>query len=109
MKLFNKQSIEIPDSINNIDDKICEESLICEVSKKSFKVIPQELKLYKQLNIPIPRKCPDIRHKERLALRAPRRLFDSKCDKCEKNIQTTYDINRIETVYCEECYLKEVY
>ena len=32
-----------------------------------------------------------------------------KCDKCSKDMKTTYAPKRPEIVYCEECYLNEVY
>lgn len=40
--------------------------LICEVSGQPFRIISQELSLYLQLGIPIPRRHPDQRHKDRL-------------------------------------------
>jgi hypothetical protein len=59
--------------------------------------------------LPIPRRHPDQRHLDRMALRNPRKLFDRKCDKCQVDMKTTYAPERKETVYCEECYNKEVY
>jgi CxxC-x17-CxxC domain-containing protein len=44
-----------------------------------------------------------------MKLRNPRKLFDRKCDKCGKDIKTTYAPDRPEIVYCEECYEKEIY
>jgi hypothetical protein len=46
---------------------------------------------------------------DRMALRNPRKLFTRICDKCWKDIKTTYATDRSEIVYCEECYNKEVY
>jgi len=42
-------------------------------------------------------------------LRNPRKLYERNCDKCGEDIQTTYEPSRPETVYCEECYNKEIY
>jgi hypothetical protein len=81
----------------------------CETTKKPFRIIPQELEFYRKHNLPIPRKHPDERHKERMALRNSRKLFTRKCDKCRKEIQTTYAPERPEIVYCQECYEKEIY
>jgi hypothetical protein len=67
------------------------------------------LDFYRKHNLPIPKRHPDQRHLDRMALRNPRKLFDRKCDKCEKDIKTTYSSDRSEIVYCEECYNKEVY
>lgn len=100
---------KIPNDIKDVKEDICNQVLVCEKSEKLYKVIPQELKFYKTHNLPIPRCCWEQRHKDRMALRNPRRLYDRKCDKCQKPIQTTYSPDRPEKVYCESCYLKEVY
>ena len=52
--------------------------------------MPQELEFYRQNNIPVPHLHPDERHKQRMALRNPRKLYDRKCDKCSKDMKTTY-------------------
>ncbi|MEK7547632.1 MAG: hypothetical protein AAB540_01930 [Patescibacteria group bacterium] len=59
-------------------------------------------------NLPIPRKSPRQRHKERMALRNSWALWKRKCDKCSVDIMTTYNPKRAEPVYCEKCYLEAV-
>jgi len=98
-------TVQIPDSIDQITDSICEEILICEGSGKPYKIIPQELKFYRQQGIPIPRRSPEQRHIDRNALRNPRKLWDRTCAKCQKTIKTSYDPKRPEVVYCDTCYL----
>jgi CxxC-x17-CxxC domain-containing protein len=44
-----------------------------------------------------------------MAQRNPRKLYERKCHKCDKEIKTTYSPDRKELVYCEECYNKEIY
>jgi len=100
---------EIADDIRNIGDDICTKILRCSVTEKPYKIIPQELALYREMGIPIPRKCPDQRHKERMALRNPRRLWKRNCMKCQKEMETTYAPDRTEIIYCEDCYLSTVY
>jgi hypothetical protein len=100
---------DIPDSISDVPDDITKQILLCEVTGKPYKIIPQELKFYREMGIPIPRKCPDQRHKERMALRNPRKLWNRQCMKCQKDIQTTYAPERPEIVYCASCYLETVY
>ena len=99
----------LPEMIADVSDDIVKHILTCEITGKPYKIIPQELKFYREMNLPIPRKCPDQRHKERMALRNPRKLWSRKCKKCGKEMQTTYAPERQEIVYCEECYLKEIY
>ncbi|MDD5740331.1 MAG: hypothetical protein PHO20_06215 [Candidatus Peribacteraceae bacterium] len=101
--------VPVPDDIRDADDSICERILRCAVTGKLFKIIPQELQFYRDMKLPLPRKCFVQRQRERFALRNPRQLFKRTCAKCKKPIETTYAPNRPEIVYCEECYLKEVY
>jgi len=56
----------------------------CEITKKPFKIIREELEFYRKHNLPIPRRHPDQRHLDRMKLRNPRKLFMRKCDKCKK-------------------------
>ncbi len=102
-------AVPIPDDISDIDDTICQQILRCEVTGKAYKIIPQELTFYRDLGIPIPRRCFDQRHTDRITHRNPRQLWTRKCGKCSKEIQSTYDPKRPEVVLCEECYLKMVY
>jgi hypothetical protein len=105
---------KLPENISEIPDDILNWAIECEERKTRglnplFKILPQELEFYRKHNLPIPRKHPDQRHLDRMALRNPRKLFTRKCDKCGKEIQTTSAPERQETVYCQECYEKEIY
>lgn len=81
----------------------------CEVSGKPFKIIAQELQFYRRHHLPIPRRCPEQRSLDRMSQRNPHRLFDRNCAKCNVAIRTTYSPDRPEIVYCEACYLNEIY
>ena len=100
---------DIPDDIHDVADSLSSNILKCEVSGKLYKIIPQELKFYKQMGLPVPRRCPDQRHKDRLTQRNPRHLWDRTCAQCSKSIKTTYSPERPEIVFCEDCYRKKVY
>lgn len=100
---------KLPDHINDVPDDILKWAILCEKTGKPFKIQPLELKLLRKMNVPIPRRCPDERHRDRFALRNPRKFWNRQCAKCNKEIQTTYQPSRPETVYCEECYLASVY
>jgi hypothetical protein len=106
-KIFDSHLL--PDSIEDIPDDILHWALRCSVSRRPFQIQKAELAFYRRMGLPIPRKHPDVRRRERMALRNPRKLFERTCAKCKKGIQTTYSPERPEIVYCEECYLKEVY
>ncbi len=100
---------KLPENIEDIPDDILNWAIECEVTKKPFRIIKQELEFYRKHNLPIPRRHPDQRHLDRMALRNPRKLYDRKCDKCSKDIKTTYAPDRSEIVYCEKCYNSEMY
>ncbi|MEK7218801.1 MAG: hypothetical protein AAB728_05045, partial [Patescibacteria group bacterium] len=100
---------DLSDAIDDVRDDICDHILRCTATGKPFKVIPQELRFYRSMGIPLPQECPDQRHLDRLAKRNEKRLWDRRCAKCGKDIQTTYAPDRPEIVYCETCYLDTVY
>jgi hypothetical protein len=109
----------IPDSIFDIPDpspealangdSILNTTIECEVSGKPFRIIPQELRFYREHNLPLPRRHPDVRNTDRLSFRNPRKLYDRPCMQCSRPVKTTYAPDRREKMYCEECYVKAVY
>ena len=101
--------IMVPSDIRDVNDDIVRQILTCEQCGKNYKIIQQELNFYRKTKLPIPKKCMDCRHKNRLQQENPRKLYARKCDKCSAPIQTTYTSDRPEKIYCEACYLKEVY
>ena len=99
---------KLPDSIDQIPDDVLNWALTCEISGKLFKIQPAELAFYRKMKLPIPRRHPDIRHADRMALRNPRKLWKRNCAECNEEIETTYSPERPEKVLCESCYLKAV-
>jgi len=51
--------------ISEIDDTILEKIILCKDTGKPFRIIAQELEFYKKYSLPIPRKHPDTRFKNR--------------------------------------------
>lgn len=97
------------EEISSIKDNITNEILACAQCGKNYKIIPQELKFYRNIRLPLPRECPSCRHAERMALRNLPHLWGRKCSKCGNTIKTTYAPERPETIYCEQCYLQTIY
>ena len=95
---------DLNQEISEISDDILDKIIICKNSNKSFKIIKQELDFYKSMKLPLPRLCPDERHKERMKLRNPRNLWHRHCQHCKSDIQTSYAPERPENVQCESCY-----
>jgi len=111
----------LPNFINEVRDSIINEIIECiewgnEKSKiqnctKAFRVITSELAFYRRHNIPLPRKCPNCRHYDRIKKRNSITLYHRKCMKkgCENEFESSYAPERPEIVYCEHCYQQEVY
>lgn len=99
----------LPNTIAEVTDDILHQNLICSVSDKPYKIMPTELCMYRQLGIPLPRKHPEVRFQERMTQRVAPRLYRRQCSRCQKEVQSSFDSNRPEQIYCETCYQKEVY
>jgi hypothetical protein len=81
----------------------------CATCGKNFKTVSLEIELAKKMKMALSKKCPDCRQKDLKRFKNPRKLYERKCDKCGEKIRSVYLPERPEKVYCEECYLKEVY
>ena len=129
---------DIPDDIFNVSDTVLNDIIECknqgnEISQctGAFRIVPQELALYKQLGVPLPQYCYNCRHYNRLKLRNPMQLWHRKCQcaggasengvykntaahahhgtgHCPNEFETSYAPERKEIVYCEQCYQAEV-
>lgn len=107
----NKETInseKIPDSIIDVTNIITNEILMCEECDRNYKITDQELLFYRRMILPIPHKCFFCRHKDRVSRRGSYNFIQSKCDKCKKDILSSFPIEREEIVYCETCYQQEV-
>jgi len=100
---------KLPDPIDDIPDDVLNWAIQCERTQRPFKIVKQELAFYRKMRLPIPHLHPEERHRERLKKRHGRTLWKRNCMKCQQPIQTTYAPDRPEKVYCESCYLSEVY
>ena len=80
----------------------------CEVTNRSFRIIKAEADFYEKMKLPLPGRHPDERHYMRMSLRNPRRVRKSECTKCGIYIETSCPED-VKKVYCEKCYLEEVY
>ncbi len=103
-----KKSGELPDSIRDVEDDILKEVIECAGCLRAFRIIPAELQLLRRFDLPLPRKCPNCRHFERMARLNPPRLWKRNCAKCGMDMETSYAPDRPEIIYCEQCYQAEV-
>jgi hypothetical protein len=98
----------LPENIFDVQDSILKEIIECAVCHNPFRIIRAELNLLRRFQLPLPKKCHNCRYKERLSHINPVKLWDRKCDKCGKEIKTSYSPDRPEIIYCETCYNQEV-
>jgi len=132
-----------PGALKEIDvvgDDILNEVIGCEHSgmcghqcTTAFRFIPGELQFYRRMKLPLPRRCPNCRHAERMTRINPVELWHRKCEcegrtsevkgqhvitntathvhgtaACTNEFETSYAPDRPEIVYCESCYNAEV-
>ena len=107
---YKKETVLFDEMTDNIAD-ITAQIFACNECGKNYKITPQELRFYKMKHLPIPRKCPDCRHKKRFNLRNPLKLWYRQCmheldggKRCPTKFYTAYSPKKPEIVYCENCY-----
>lgn len=119
---FGKETISpssIPDKIEDVPDSYLNEIFVCTSCSKNYNITQNELLFYRKESIPFPRKCPNCRYQDRFNLRPLRKLWHRACmcaqkdhnhtGKCPNEFETCYPPDKVEKVYCESCYNKEVY
>jgi hypothetical protein len=126
----SKSYKDLPDTINETDDSILSEIILCEAwdtdknlaqehkCSMAFKISRDELLMYKKFGIPLPRQCPNTRNFLISKLRNPIGLWHRPCmcdlpnhqheGLCPNEFETSYAPDRPEKVFCEKCYQAEV-
>ncbi len=99
---------DVPNSIKDVKDNFTEEVLECMECERNYKIIPDELLLYKRLLVPIPERCFFCRHSDRKDMRGGFELIDRNCNKCQKDIETVFSAKEKRPICCESCYQKEL-
>ena len=87
--------------------KLVNYAIICEVSKKPFRVTKQELDFYVKHNLPLPTKHPDVRHQERFEKKPFHIMHLVHCDKCGEEMLSVHLSWKWKKVLCEKCFYEE--
>ena len=102
-------TIQIPEHIRDVKDEITKEILKCETCGKNYRLIQMEIDFYRRFNLPVPHQCFLCRDRARGRLLNPIEIHNRKCDKCGKDIKSSWSVDKPEIIYCEKCYQQEVY
>lgn len=98
----------LPDKIAEVEGGVLDQVLKCSISGRPYKIVKKELDFYRKMKLPVPDVAPQQRLKERFGLKSLD-FFQTKCGKCAKDLGTTLDPQKFAKIYCEKCYLEEVY
>jgi hypothetical protein len=130
-------AIDVPKSIQYVGEDFssaivgCVHAGICtHLCTTAFRVLPEDINMYKLLSVPLPTLCPNCRHGERLAKRNPLEIWERTCacrgnqaidgrytntathfhaeEVCPNIFKTSYPPGSTDIVYCEQCYQNEV-
>ena len=121
---------DLPDAISDLKDSVLEEIIECTHCKKAFRIIQAELDLLRRFQLPAPQTCPTCRYQERWSRINLPRLYFRQCqcegqksqnglhkntathfhneEKCPNEFKTAYAPDRLEIIYCEQCYQAEI-
>ena len=124
-----KDAKELSDNIEDIGPEILKEIIKCEECGRAYRIIEPELQFLKQMGIPIPRRCVDCRHRDRINQRNRAVFYERNCQcngessenkiykntvahshgqsPCSNKFKTSYAPERPEIIYCENCYQQE--
>lgn len=106
LEIINR--LEIPNSINGIDDSILKKAILCKEINKPFRITKTELEFYKNNNISIPHVHPSQRMKNRYKILGNLRMLDGICVLCNKEIKTMYSKKEGWNLYCDNCFKQEI-
>jgi hypothetical protein len=124
------KAAELPDDIADVQDDILKAIIACGDCEQPYRIIPMELQFYRRIPLPLPRKCPECRFKDRFKFVNPPKFWPAKCqcagktddsklytnqngghahgaEHCPNTFETSYAPERQEIIYCEQCYNAE--
>jgi CxxC-x17-CxxC domain-containing protein len=100
---------ELPQSISEVTDDILNKAILCEVTRRPFKIVASELEFYRRMKLPIPTIHPSNRMETRFRMIPASKKYNAVCAKCGEEINSMFDPKSNFILYCESCYQQEVY
>jgi hypothetical protein len=110
VKNVGMRAEDLPDRIDDVQDDIVKQRIICPETKLSYNIAPSELAFYREHGIPLPRRHFDWRTFNRFRpmtlMVEPQRGI---CVYCKKEIEHYYaPALSYKKIACVECYQREV-
>ena len=102
------ESKQLP-SIQEVDNSILDKVIICEKSKRPYRIMPSELNFLKKYNLALPTLHNDLRIDKLRSYRPIWQMHLWVCDKCNKECLTVFKNKTKYRVYCSGCYREFMY
>ena len=99
---------DLPEMIDDIKDSLTDGAVECEKTGRPFRITLSELGFYRKMKLPIPAEHPSVRINRRLKFSGDGMKFQTKCEKCKKEIETMFSPERKLRIFCEKCFQMEV-
>jgi hypothetical protein len=100
---------DLLDNIDDIDDSICDCAIICEKTKRPFRITKLELAFYRKMGLALPRLHPSERYRIILKRRPQKDFSLRKCDKTNEIEIALYDKDAKHPVYSQKEFEKLLY
>lgn len=102
-------SLDEIEDIDEVWDEIMDRIIICEQTKRPFKIIKQELDFLKKKWLPVRTYHHDYILDKLIHTRPIGKTYISSCDKCNKETLSVFKQKPKYKVYCQSCYKESVY
>lgn len=99
---------DLPDLISETSSTLLQRPLLGEQTAQPFRITAAELKVYRDLGLPVPREPFIERHRARVARLNPRALYRRKCAASGDEILTSFAPDSPAKVYSDAAYYREV-
>lgn len=99
---------DIPQTIEETNDNILNQAIICEKTNRPFRVISTELDFYRKMKLPLPTMHPTFRMRIFADIKPTSKKYNTICSKCSKQIESMFNPTEGYMLYCEKCYQEDV-
>jgi hypothetical protein len=101
-----RDAIVPPGAIADVPDSIVDAVLKCEATGRGFKLNRAELDFYRKMSLPVPRLCPEERHRRRAKRFHHFRLYPRQCARTGEELLSIYSAEERSQVLSEQAFLE---